>query len=176
MTTEPPFALFVLDESIDTEYLNRSLTLAHDWDENARWDLWVATDSYEDLPKATGERQPPPEATKPPLPDSFKSPWNGKTVEDCAKWLQNMPNDSVVQREYFTVMNQFSKEDDTILTCRIRHDNGQVKVDYYPLPTAEISMYMITNRDSRFDEAGHSYQSRMKREGKPDRSQGGPFH
>lgn len=87
-----------------------------------------------------------------------------------------MPNDSGVQREYFTAMNQFSKEDDTVLTCRIRNDDGKVKVDYYPLSTAEVSMYMITNRDSKFDEAGYNYQSRMKREGKPDRSRGGPFY
>jgi hypothetical protein len=125
--------------------------------------LWVATDSYEDLPKAPGERQPPPEATKPPIESWFKSPWIGKTVEDCARWLQNMPKDSAVQREYFTAMDQFSKEDDTVLTCRIRNNNG-------------VSMYMITNRESKFDEAGESYQARAKRNGKPDRSQGGPFH
>lgn len=127
------------------------------------------------MPKAPGERQPPPEATKPPLEDSFKSPWIGKTVENCAEWLQNAPNDSGVQREYFTAMNQFSKEDDAVLTCRIRNEGSEVKVDYYPLSTAEISMYMITNRGSKFDEAGHAYQARVEREGKPDRNQGGPF-
>jgi hypothetical protein len=123
-----------------------------------------------------GERQGPPEATKPPLEGSFHSPWIGRTVEDCAKWLQNMPNDRGVQREYFTAMNQFSGEDDTVLTCRVRKNNGEVGVDYYPLSTAEISMYMITNRGSKFDEAGHAYQARAERDGKPDRSQGGPFH
>ena len=157
------------------QYLNSSLKLAHDWDTNATWDLWVATDSYEDMPKAPGERQPLLEGTKPPLSDSYKSPWIGKTVEDCAEWLQNMPSDSGIQREYFTAMNQFSKEDDTVLTCRIRNANGKVKVDYYPLSTAVVSMYMITNRGSKFDEAGYNYQARMKREGKPDRSQGGLF-
>jgi hypothetical protein len=87
-----------------------------------------------------------------------------------------MPKDSAVQMEYFTAMDQFSKEDDTVLTCRIRNEDGKVKVDYYPLSTAEVSMYMITNRESKFDEAGESYQARAKRNGKPDRSQGGPFH
>jgi hypothetical protein len=194
MTSEPPFALFVLDENVDTEvnatpnihynkqatddqqYLNRSLKLAHDLEANAHWDLWVATNSYEDMPKAPGERQPPPEATKPPLEASFKSPWTSKTVEDCAKWLQNAPSDSGVQREYFTAMDRFSREDDTVLACRIRNEDSEVKVDYYPLSTAVISMYMVTNRASKFDEAGQAYQSRARRDGKPDRSQGGPFH
>jgi hypothetical protein len=64
-----------------------------------------------------------------------------------------------------------------VLTCRARVSaNGEIKVDYYPLATKDIAMYMITNRESKFDEAGEAYQSRMKREGKPDRSQGGPFH
>ncbi|KAF2128259.1 hypothetical protein P153DRAFT_431952 [Dothidotthia symphoricarpi CBS 119687] len=174
MTSEPPWALFVLDENIDTEYLNRSLQLAHEWD-NASWDLWVATDSYEDMPKVPGERGPLPEATKPPLEDSFKSPWIGKTVEDCAKWLQNAPNNSAVLRDYFTAMDRYSKQDDTVLTCRVWVENDEVKVDYYPLPTAHIQMYMWTNRCTRFDEAGYHYQSRVKRDGKPDRSQGGPF-
>lgn len=130
----------------------------------------------EDMPKAPGARQPPPEATKPTLEDSYKSPWIGRTIEHCTKWLQNIHNDSSVQREYFTAMDQFSRADGTVLTCRIRNDDGETKVDYYPLSTAKISMYMITNRDSKFDEAGHAYQARVKRGGKPDRSQGGPFH
>jgi hypothetical protein len=87
-----------------------------------------------------------------------------------------MPDDSSVQREYFTAMDQFSRGDDTVLTCRIWIDDGEIKVDYYPLLTAQISMYMITNRGSRFDDAGYIYQARMARSGKPDRSQGGPFY
>jgi hypothetical protein len=88
-----------------------------------------------------------------------------------------MPDDSGVEREYFTAMNEFSKEDDTVLTCRAQMGaRGEIKVDYYPLATKDIAMYMITNRETKFDEAGEAYQSRMKREGKPDRSQGGPFH
>jgi hypothetical protein len=128
------------------------------------------------MPKALGARQPPPEATVPPLNDSFRSAWIGKTVEECAKWLQNMPEDSSVQREYFTAMDRFSRADDTVLTCRIWIENCEIKVDYYPLPTAHISMYMITNRGSKFDDAGYIYQAQVARNGKPDRSQGGPFY
>jgi hypothetical protein len=73
-------------------------------------------------------------------------------------------------------MDRFSREDDTVLTCRVRNEGDEVKVDYYPLSTAVISMYMLTNRGSKFDEAGYTYQARAKRHGKPDRSQGGPFH
>jgi hypothetical protein len=128
------------------------------------------------MPKAPGKRQDLPEGTKPPLEDSFNSPWIGNTIEDCAKWLHHMPNDSAIQKEYFAAMDQFSREDDTVLECRIRIVNGAIEVDYYPLSTADISMYMISNRGSRFEEAGRSYQAQVKREGKPDRSQGGPFH
>jgi hypothetical protein len=86
------------------------------------------------MPKAPCKGQPPPEATKPPLEDSFKSPWVDKTVEGCARWLQNMPDDSGVQKENFTGMNQLYQEDDTVLICRIRNKkNGEVKVDYYTL-------------------------------------------
>ncbi|KAF1843216.1 uncharacterized protein K460DRAFT_341102 [Cucurbitaria berberidis CBS 394.84] len=172
----PPFALFVLDKDINNEYINKGLESAHGWDSMATWDLWVATDSYDDMPKQSGDRQPPPEATKPPLADSYKSPWVGKTIEECAKWLQAAPEDTAVLKDYFTAVNEFSKEDDTVLTCRVRVEDGDLKVDYYPLPTKEIAMMMLTNRGSYFDERGSAYQSVMRRNGKPDRSQGGPFH
>jgi hypothetical protein len=166
MTTEPPWTLFVLDETIDTEvsvalgetsiahpsnkyqYINRSLTVAHDRDASETWNLWVATNSYEDMPKATGERQSQPEATKPPVEGSFTSPWLGKTVEECAKWLQDAPYDVAGQREYFAAMDRFSKEDDTVLACRVWKDGGVVKVAYYPLPTKYIAMYKIVFDDA----------------------------
>ena len=120
--------------------------------------------------------EPPPEATKPPLSESFKSPWVGRTVEECAQWLQDAPKDSAVLKDYFTAVNEFSKQDDTVLTCRVRFENGKLKVDYYPMPTEQISMLMLTNRGSYFDERGSGYQARVKHEGKIDRSQGGPFN
>ena len=72
-------------------------------------------------------------------------------------------------------MDQFSKEDDTVLTCRIRNENGEAKVSYYPLATADIEMYMISGCGSKFDDAGHNYLSRVMRTVEPDRSQGTKF-
>lgn len=127
------------------------------------------------MPRQTGYRQPPPEATRPPITDSFRSPWIGKTVEECAKWLQAAAENSVVVRDYFTAINEFSKEDNTVSTCRVRIEDAGLKVDCYPISTEEIAIMMLTNRGTVFGERGAEYQRTMKRDGKIDRSQEGPF-
>ncbi|KAF1848206.1 uncharacterized protein K460DRAFT_279040 [Cucurbitaria berberidis CBS 394.84] len=185
MTLQPPFALFVLDKDITNEYLNNSLVRAYNGDYQSGWNLWVATDSYDDLPPPQQTHQPPPEATKPPLPADFSSPWVGKTVEDCAKWLQEMPvQEGVyaesVNRDYFTAMNEFSKEEDMVLVCRFQNkDNGNTRVDYFPQSTDEVQMQMWTNLGSKFDEQASNYRdARRFEDNKPDRSKfksGGPY-
>jgi hypothetical protein len=98
-----------------------------------------------------------------------------KTVQDCAKWLQAAPNDVASDKRHFAAMNEHSKEDNTVLLCRIKKDDGAFKVDYFPLPTAHVAMYLHTNNGDRFEESFGSYQREMEDEGKPDRSQGGPY-
>jgi hypothetical protein len=122
-----------------------------------------------------GSVLPPVYGTEPPIPESYKSPWYGKTVEDCARWLQDAPNDVASDKEHFAAMNEFSKEDDTVLLCRIKTNGGGLKVDYFPVTTAHIAMYLHTNNGDRFEESFGGYQRRMEDEGKPDRSQGGPY-
>jgi hypothetical protein len=40
------------------------------------------------------------------------------------------------------------KRSDIVLTCRVRIQGDDLKVDYYPMTTKEISMIMLTNRGS----------------------------
>jgi hypothetical protein len=122
-----------------------------------------------------GSVLPPAYGTEPPISDSYKSPWYGKSVEDCAKWLQAAPDDVASDKRHFAAMNKYSKEDDTVLLCRIRNDDGALKVDYFPLTTAWIAMYLHTNNGDTFEESFGGYQRKMEDDGKPDRSQGGPY-
>lgn len=33
------------------KYINKALKRARSWDAGANWELWLATDSYEDMPR-----------------------------------------------------------------------------------------------------------------------------
>jgi hypothetical protein len=86
-----------------------------------------------------------------------------------------------------------SKTDDTVLARRVvsssegeegegeggRGGEGggeQLKVEYFPQPTDTIAMKMMTNERLKFDEKALNYQRSRLKDGKPDRSNVGPYH
>ncbi|KAI1244684.1 hypothetical protein MGN70_014561 [Eutypa lata] len=153
----PPFAFFVTAE-VDGEYLNDALARAYKGNFEAAWEQYLATDNYQDAPRRVKNAYP--EGTKAPIPANFSSPFVGKTLEDCAKWLQEAPDDVALNREYFTAVDNSSREDDTIQICRV---------------IAESTIQMSTSLGVKFDEALQRYQRNRMRDGKPDRSKGVPY-
>lgn len=200
--SDPLYALFVLDESITkevrvnciklppnpnspTQYLEEALTRAYHGDNNSGFNFHVATTSYIDLPAPPEvHKGPPSSGTRPPLPASWSSPWIGKTVEDCAKWLQNMPKynstpekqylvDTAVNTNYFVMMNEFSVEEDIVFVCRVVKEGGEggkgeLRIEYFPQDTDKVQMMMWTNW--QFDERATNYVRARWSDGKPDRS------
>ncbi|KAH8701248.1 hypothetical protein GQ44DRAFT_632234 [Phaeosphaeriaceae sp. PMI808] len=164
-----PLMLFVLDKDIDNVILEH----ARSWDADAGWNLWLTTESYEDMPRDSPNGVV--YGTELPIPESYKSPWYGKTVEDCARWLQAAPNDVASDKRHFAAMNEFSKDDSTVLLCSIKTGDGKFKVDYFPVATKYIAVYLHTRNGDQFEESFGGYQRRRKDEGKPDRSKGGPY-
>ncbi|KAH9873392.1 hypothetical protein J1614_005790 [Plenodomus biglobosus] len=76
-----------------------------------------------------------------------------------------------VNRDYFLVMDEFSKEDDTIQVCRVvkEADDG-IRVDYFPQPTDQVQLEMWTNMGSKYDEKANIYcNARRFEDHKPDR-------
>lgn len=82
-----------------------------------------------------------------------------------------------VDKEYFTAMDEHSKEDDTVMVCRVvkSKNSGDVELQYFPQPTGTIVMEMATNDGLKFDEKAQNYQRSRMRDGKPDRSKAGPY-
>jgi hypothetical protein len=131
--------------------------------------------------------KPNEEGTSPPLPPDWTSPWVGKSVGECARWLQRMPtyegpqyyHHTSVDRDYFCAMDEFSMEDDTVLVCRVKKKkDAKLRVDYVPMATREVQMYMWTNQGSMLDDRADAYQWTMWKQGKPDRSRfrmGAPY-
>jgi hypothetical protein len=83
------------------------------------------------------------------------------------------PSDFAPNKEYFTVMDEHSKEDDTVMLCHVvKSDSpGNIELEYFPQETGLIVMEMATNW--RFDEKSWNYQIGRHVDGKPDRSKGG---
>lgn len=74
-------------------------------------------------------------------------------------------------------MDEYSKEEDTVMVCRIV-ESGQPdneKVEYFPQRTDKIVMEMATNDGLKFDEKAQNYQLSMMKLGLPDRSKAGPY-
>jgi hypothetical protein len=119
--------------------------------------IWVATDSYDDILPPPEVHKAPPKATEPPLLEAYSSPWIGKTIEDCAKWLEkksramstderNCLVNTGVSAENFLVMNNSVREEDSVLVCRIMMgDSGEARVEHFPQPTGDVHMQMWTN-------------------------------
>ena len=72
-------------------------------------------------------------------------------------------------------MNEYSKEDDTVLICRSKTEDGDLKVEYYPKATEEVSMVMHTNGGQKWDERAMNYQRSRMKDGKLDRSRAGLY-
>lgn len=72
-------------------------------------------------------------------------------------------------------MNKYSKDDDTVLLCRIKDYERAFEVEYFPLAAKHIAMFLHTSNGSMFEDPFGKYQDKMKDEGKPDRSQGSPY-
>lgn len=85
--------------------------------------------------------------------------------------------DTGVNDENFLVMTDFSREEDSVLVCRIvKEDGGKSRVDFFPQKTDEVQRQMWTNWGGRFDEKATDYQRARFADKKPDRSRFKPLH
>lgn len=72
-------------------------------------------------------------------------------------------------------MVEHSKDDDTVMACRLVKKSGKVELQYFPQPTDTIVMEMQTNSGLKYDEKAQNYQRSRMSDGKPDRSKAGPY-
>lgn len=82
-----------------------------------------------------------------------------------------------MHRTYFTALDEHSKEDDTVMLCRIvaPENEGKVNLDYFPMATDAIQRDIVTSDGLKFDERAQNYQRSRMKDGKPDRSRAGPY-
>lgn len=96
-------------------------------------------------------------------------------------WLQAASDDVAFNKEYFAAMDQYSKEDDTMLVCRVlpagtnRSSSTTTRIQFYPVETRYAQMDIFVSIGLVFDEHLQMYQRQRAVRGKPDRSQGVPY-
>ncbi|KAF2648758.1 hypothetical protein K491DRAFT_698672 [Lophiostoma macrostomum CBS 122681] len=127
--------------------MNEVLSRAEKENFGTGWNLWVASSEYSDIPRRPmGSRIP--EGSKPPL-ESLPSVWIGKTIEQCAQWLSQAPEDIAVNRIYFAVISENMKENDTVTLCRTvedipeenEEDRGQLQ--YFSVETERTDLILM---------------------------------
>ncbi|KAI8965379.1 hypothetical protein F5Y11DRAFT_312941 [Daldinia sp. FL1419] len=181
--SHPPFALFILSDKITVEYINKllqrvaddnygvfCLTLVQTTDPSDPYDcapdeVRIVEDGRESIISTDG--------TRPPIPDSFVSPFIGKSLEECAEFLRRTPDKKDWNREHFCVLGDDDVRDDTVTLVR-GLDNGRVHA--YP-ETVELtgsSMFTMWTGNS-FEEKLQMYQAGVEEHPEKDRSVGKAF-
>ncbi|KAI0104471.1 hypothetical protein F4814DRAFT_430870 [Daldinia grandis] len=178
-----PFPLFVLSEKASVEYLNALLqrTAA----ENDGWFFLTVVqttdtpDPYGCAPDEAigrdGDRvyRISQEGTRPPLADSFVSPFLGKTAEDCARYLRGTPDRKDWNREHFCILCDDDVLEDTVTLVR-GFESGAVHSFPDSVDATARRMYTMWTGSS-FEEKLEMYQAGMEEHPEKDRSVGKAF-
>jgi len=103
--------------------LNDIIQQAHDGSTVNQWYFYLAVSDYDlaPRPKPDGTRD---QATKTPVPDSFKSPFIGQSLESLAEWLRDKPEEVNLETKFFAVLDKKAKDKKVVLV-RIAGNQGQ---------------------------------------------------
>ena len=111
-----------------------------------QWEFYLATNDYAAIP-----REPPgipyPTGTEAPVPESFSSPFVGKSVRDVATWLSKKPENTYLDGHFFAVLDKKAKQSKVVL-CRIGDD--ELKGD-------ALSCVLMPAEDSSLTLSGMEY-------------------
>ncbi|OAQ65219.1 hypothetical protein VFPPC_06366 [Pochonia chlamydosporia 170] len=178
----PPYALFILSDTADVDYLNDVLRRTS---ESNFGDLFL---SLVDIPNQESpydcapdrettrehgeERELPAEGTRPPVSNTFTSPFLNQSLDDCVKYLRATPEKKAWNTEYFCVVGKDDKAEDTVTVVR-SFNHGAVHA--FPCKTEETGSFMFTGYSENFEEKMQTYQKLAKANGDKDRSVGVPY-
>ncbi|KAK2597375.1 hypothetical protein QQS21_005999 [Conoideocrella luteorostrata] len=177
-----PYALFVTSDKIRVEHVNDVLHRTSEGNDGMFFLNIVhipnSSSPYDCAPDRRTitedgqERELPAEGTHPPVADSFASPFVGKTLEECARYLGATPANKDWNRQYFCVLGEDDREQDEVMLVR-SFDQGAVHA--FPCKTEETANKMFTAFSDNFEEKLQMYQKIAKSQGKRDRSVGVPY-
>lgn len=120
--------------------------------------LWtIQSESYKGLPRYDGTPSKPR-----PMPDSnltsFYSEFVGNTLQDLSHFLQRSPEDLQLDREYFVVVDQETKDGGSMMLCKIK-DGG---VLHYRRTVEEANSYIGSMNLGYFEEMVEEAKKNLK--------------
>lgn len=120
-----------------------------------QWYFYLAVSDYDlaPRPKPDGTRD---QATKTPIPNTFKSPFIGQDLEALAEWLRNKPEKVNLETKFFAVLDKKAKDGKVVLV-RIAGDQEQELKPSCVLIDAEESSLRLTGMEAgTWDELVHA--------------------
>lgn len=198
----PPYALFVLSENVDADvsayhpplpcytlysnvlqYINGVIRHVFESEGSVAYKLALVTSvDYSGAPRkryidvGNGERREDiPPGTPPSVPSSFKSPFAGKTLQECASYMRDTPGDVAWQTEFFCTLDDNDKNQDTIMLVRRSKNEDGTAVHAFPEPTGTVTQFIINYVGDDWEDKMQRYKRVARKSGKEDRSVGVPF-
>lgn len=143
------------------------------------WDLYLATDAYNDAPQKRTDNRINDGTTPPVMSFPIPSPFAGRTIEAAAEWLKAAPGDVDLDRRFFAVLDEHSEANDTITIVRIGDGGVEGReggVQYFPVKATEAAIYLNSMSSTTFDERLQGYQIGRKLKREADLSKGEPYN
>ena len=142
----------------------------------------VTSSDYSCAPKkryidiSDGEkREDIPPGTSPSVPSSFKSPFAGKTLQECAVYMRDTPCDVAWQTEFFCTIDENDKEEDTVMLVRRFKNEDGTAVHAFPESIGSVTLFIANYIGDDWEDKMERYKRVARKSGKEDRSVGVPF-
>lgn len=121
------------------------------------WYYWLATENYEEVQKPTKRPDGSDRlATEAPIKE-YTSLYLGKDLKTLAKELWDASDDAWLNRVYFAVMDERTKEDGSLLLCHVEDDGTVDSLRAWP---KHSSLYLrgMEAGSGTWDELKHSWE------------------
>ena len=103
--------------------MSSKLQEAYDGSGLERRYFWLASKNYDNAPQKNPRHGN--QGTKPPVDDSFVSPFVGKSVNDAAEFLKRAPDGVDTERRFFAVIDDRTEKDGSVVMCRVGDMEGE---------------------------------------------------
>ncbi|KAF2821919.1 hypothetical protein CC86DRAFT_410320 [Ophiobolus disseminans] len=146
--TDGHFALFVLAD-VSNEDLGRVLDEAYDG--SGEYYYWLA-DDWSNAPR-DGE-----DATKPPIAEDWRSPFQKKTVDDVVAFMKKIPEDRYIDYHHFAVLDEDFTKRRLVTIYRIGNEDlvGD-ELDALPCSVAGSTLFLSSMNSHYWEETKANY-------------------
>lgn len=113
--------------------------------------FWLATKQYDDAPQKNPDHGS--QGTKPPVAESFISPFVGESVENAAQFLKEAPDTVDLERCFFAILDDRTEKDGSVVMCRVGDMEGKGdKVECIRVVAKHSALYLAGMESGTWEE------------------------